>query len=94
MKKHSSLDKAAAQSARQAHSQNTLLQRDLRALRDSMEGLHSSIHGASIKTPHSKTKKTTSNPFSFLSNLTSGYASLTQSAGSNLAQLLLGQRIR
>jgi ABC-type sugar transport system ATPase subunit len=107
-RKHSSIDQLSTASTRQAQSEMAMMQRDLKKLRDSVAGLTHGIKAPKIKAPHPKTKKITDSP-SFLGSLANfaagdllgmaglsggGYTSAMQKAGSNLAMLALGQRVR
>ena len=109
-RKHHSIDQLSSVSLRQAQNEMAMMQRDLNKLRDNITGLHRSIHAPHIKTPRTKTKKTTTPAMNFfgvsvgslansvvedvLGGSVGGYISATQSAGQKLAMIALGQRTR
>ncbi|MGB9154210.1 MAG: hypothetical protein WCD70_14110 [Alphaproteobacteria bacterium] len=104
-----SIDQLAPASVRQAQSEMAAMQSDLNKLRDSVSGLTRAIKAPVIKPPRTRTKKTTTTSLfgqiadfavgnllgeTGLGGGSGGYTSAAQSAGSGLAMLALGQRIR
>jgi hypothetical protein len=107
MTRRNSIDQLAAATVRQAQSEMAAMQRDLNKLRDSVSGLTRGIAAPVIRPPHTRSKRTTNTSLAgeFLDLVAEGVmgqsgfggsasVSLSQKAGSTLAMLALGQRIR